>query len=99
MGQRDTRDADSRRSQKPIRLHHVSPAEKGHESPFWVVQKNLSHAALGHLGQRDTWDAKSRSGRRQRRKVNVWPMKLQTAITFDSELRFSQNWTFWNEHD
>ncbi|KAH9289467.1 hypothetical protein KI387_033584, partial [Taxus chinensis] len=25
--------------------------------------------------------------------------ELQTAITFDSELRFSQNWTFWNEHD
>ncbi|KAH9311944.1 hypothetical protein KI387_026979, partial [Taxus chinensis] len=94
---RDARDADSRRSRKPIRSRHVSPAEKGHGSPFrWFGR---IWTALGHLGQRDAWDAKSRSGRRQRRKVNVWSVKLQTAITFDSELRFSQNWTFWNEHD
>ncbi|KAH9305343.1 hypothetical protein KI387_009747, partial [Taxus chinensis] len=34
VGQRDARDADSRRSRKPIRSRHVSQAEKGHGSPF-----------------------------------------------------------------
>ncbi|KAH9306218.1 hypothetical protein KI387_010622 [Taxus chinensis] len=50
LGQRDARDVDSRRSRKPIRSRHVSPAEKGHGSPFRAVQKNLSRAALGTFG-------------------------------------------------
>ncbi|KAH9328218.1 hypothetical protein KI387_000326, partial [Taxus chinensis] len=37
------------------------------------VQPKQGTFVLGHPGQRDAWDAKSRSGRQQGRKVNVWP--------------------------
>ncbi|KAH9331911.1 hypothetical protein KI387_004019, partial [Taxus chinensis] len=56
VGQRGTRDADSRRSRKPIRSRHVSPAEKGRGSPFRVDRRILSCEALGHLGQKDAVD-------------------------------------------
>ncbi|KAH9324306.1 hypothetical protein KI387_004484, partial [Taxus chinensis] len=58
VGQRDARDADSRRSRKPIRSRHVSPAEKGRGSPFRVDRRILSREVLGHPGQKDAVDAK-----------------------------------------
>ncbi|KAH9322307.1 hypothetical protein KI387_016946, partial [Taxus chinensis] len=56
LGQRGMRDADSRRSQKPIRSCHVSPAEKGRGSLFRADRRILSREALGHLGQKDVVD-------------------------------------------
>ncbi|KAH9314296.1 hypothetical protein KI387_022923, partial [Taxus chinensis] len=60
LGQRDARDVDSRRSRKPIRSRHVSPAEKGQGSPFRADRRILSREALGHPGQKDAVDAKIR---------------------------------------
>ncbi|KAH9323765.1 hypothetical protein KI387_018404, partial [Taxus chinensis] len=59
VGQRDARDVDSREETRgPIISHHVSPAEKGQGSPFWVDRRIPSRATLGHPGQKDAMDVK-----------------------------------------
>ncbi|KAH9305348.1 hypothetical protein KI387_009752 [Taxus chinensis] len=59
LGQRDAWDADSRKSREPIRLRHVSSADKGQGSPFWADRRILSQTALGHPGQKDAKGTKS----------------------------------------
>ncbi|KAH9288288.1 hypothetical protein KI387_032405, partial [Taxus chinensis] len=58
MGQRDATRIAGR---KPIRSRHVSPAKREPISGGSGICPKLGQ-------QRDAWDAKSRSGRRQRRK-------------------------------
>ncbi|KAH9300579.1 hypothetical protein KI387_012162, partial [Taxus chinensis] len=62
-GQRDAWDADNRKSREPIRLRHVSSADKGRGSPFQADRRILSQTALGHPGQKDAKGAKSRQTR------------------------------------
>ncbi|KAH9317624.1 hypothetical protein KI387_019393, partial [Taxus chinensis] len=45
----------------------LSPAKKDMVSPFRAVQKNLSAQHWDIREERDAWDAKSRSGRKEKK--------------------------------
>ncbi|KAH9317445.1 hypothetical protein KI387_019214, partial [Taxus chinensis] len=64
LGRKDARDVDSRKSREPIRLHHVSSADKGQGSPFRADRRFLSQTALEHLGQKDAKGTKEPAGPR-----------------------------------
>ncbi|KAH9318319.1 hypothetical protein KI387_020088 [Taxus chinensis] len=63
MGQRDARDADRRRSRKPIKQRHVSSAESGQGSPFRADRRFMSQTVWDIRDKKMRRVQKSRQGR------------------------------------
>ncbi|KAH9294484.1 hypothetical protein KI387_040312, partial [Taxus chinensis] len=68
MEQRDAEDAYSRRSREPMRLRHVSSAERGTEKPISGGSKVFVPGILGQLSHEDARDVKIQQARGRIRK-------------------------------